>query len=175
MFTPETTTGSADSGHHGRRVAGLVVGGRPEYLAGGRIERPNTCAIWAADIHEHPAVIHQRRTGGSEEAFRRIELLPRIHAPEANNIPMRDVLGHLYRLCWPNTQQPKLFSRRFFSSLNLFAMACRSAADIAGRDHGRNRRTASYAVRAFDCADQSLCPLKYVQIEAALAEKTMVA
>jgi hypothetical protein len=44
---------------------------------------PNARAIWAADIQKHAAVIHQRRTDGSEEAFRRIELLPRIHAPEA--------------------------------------------------------------------------------------------
>jgi len=44
---------------------------------------PIPAPFWAADIHEHAAVIHQRRTGGSEEAFGRLELLPRIYAPEA--------------------------------------------------------------------------------------------
>ena len=71
----------ADRRRHARRIARLIVGGRPEHFAGLRVER-HDAGIVAADVRDDSSVFDERRAGRAEEALRHAEAPHRVLAPE---------------------------------------------------------------------------------------------
>ena len=71
---------AADGRTDGRRVAGLVVGCRPQHLARGGVERHDAGAL-PADVGDQPAVLDQRRSRGAEEALGDAVACGRVLAP----------------------------------------------------------------------------------------------
>jgi hypothetical protein len=77
-----------DVGHDRSGIARLVGCRCPQRLAGRGIERHDTSRL-AAHVHEHAIRIDEGRGGDTEVSLRRVEGLPRIHAPQ--HLPGREV------------------------------------------------------------------------------------
>ena len=58
-----------DCGDERRRIAGLVICGSPDNLAGLTIESDQPRTVCSANIQQHTISIHQWRAGGSKESF----------------------------------------------------------------------------------------------------------
>ena len=68
-------------GDKGRRIAGLVIRGGPQDLAGLTIEGNQPCMICSSNVEQHTISIDQRRTGGPKKSFADAEPLMGIYIP----------------------------------------------------------------------------------------------